>query len=491
MKHTVAALLFAGILVAVLYLIPIPERGLVGPDEPRYASIARQMAESGDWITPVLWNEPWFEKPALLFWIGAIAYNADIENYTRLPVALLSLGFLVFFYWVVFCEFGTQTAVLATCILSTSAGWVAYSDAGVFDAPLVVFTSSALFCLLPYVRNPDVKLTGARPYCFGVLLGLAVLSKGLVAPIVVFFALLPVLGEQSRRIFSLFHYKTLLPFLFVCTPWYIACYLHNGTPFINEFILRHHVYRFFSSSLQHEQPLLFYIPVLLVFLLPWVPLLVNLQPRAILRDSRERLFGSWIVGTIVFFSLSVNKLPAYILPVLPPLAILLAVHYNRHPRRIVVFASALMLLLVPLAGMLLPEAMASGFSRAWADLDFRSITVGNGWGLTLVAACALAILRLHGPWPLVVVSMAAAILITQLKLNTYPVLSRTAGVREFYLENQEQANEGCIEDTRRHTLYGLRHYSRDRIPECTRLLQPLRIRGNPPQIYLVPLDSER
>ena len=92
-------------LAAILYLLPIPQRGLVGPDEPRYASISRQMAESGDWITPTLWGEPWFEKPALLFWMGGLGYLAGIEPHTRVPVALLSLGFLLFLYRTVRDEF--------------------------------------------------------------------------------------------------------------------------------------------------------------------------------------------------------------------------------------------------------------------------------------------------------------------------------------------------------------------------------------------------
>src|SRR4029453_8512806 len=76
--------------------------GMLGPDEPRYASIAREMATSGDWITPRLWGEPWFEKPALLFWIAGTGFRLGLgpELSPRLPVALIAVAFLGFFWWI-------------------------------------------------------------------------------------------------------------------------------------------------------------------------------------------------------------------------------------------------------------------------------------------------------------------------------------------------------------------------------------------------------
>src|SRR5271169_5098846 len=74
--------------------------GLLGPDEPRYASIGREMARSGDWLTPRLWGQPWFEKPPLVYWMTAAAFRAGLSEdlAPRLGVALLALGFLLF-YW--------------------------------------------------------------------------------------------------------------------------------------------------------------------------------------------------------------------------------------------------------------------------------------------------------------------------------------------------------------------------------------------------------
>jgi 4-amino-4-deoxy-L-arabinose transferase-like glycosyltransferase len=85
--------------VYFLFLFNLTGVGLLGPDEPRYAAIGREMARSGDWITPRLWGEPWFEKPALLYWMTAAAFRAGLGDdlAPRLPVALLSVGFLIFY----------------------------------------------------------------------------------------------------------------------------------------------------------------------------------------------------------------------------------------------------------------------------------------------------------------------------------------------------------------------------------------------------------
>ena len=476
-KHS-TLLAVAALLAIALYLVPMSDRGLVGPDEPRYASIARHMAESGNWITPVLWNEPWFEKPALLFWLGAAGHAVGLDAYVRLPVALLSLGFLAFFFVTVRKEFGARAAVSATCVLGTSAGWLAYSDAGVFDAPLTVLTSGALLCLLPWVEDPE---RGNRRWLvpFGALLGLGVLSKGLVAPVVALLALTPVVLQQPRRAADLLSLRSLVPFAAVCFPWYAACYALNGTAFVEEFIVRHHLERFVSSSLEHVQPWWFFGPVLLVFLLPWTPLLLGLRRDTLWSEPRLRFLTAWALGTLVFFSLSVNKLPAYVLPAIPPLAILIGIRWRQAPTRRLLLVAGGTLLLVPLAGTLLGPALADGILRAWAGLRPGNAAQGLVVGLALAGLGALAALKAARPWAVPAVAVIVATTLTVLKLQTYPEASRLAGTREFYLENRPLLEQACLGEVRRHVSYGLRHYGRDAIPDCETQPRAFRIEGDP------------
>src|SRR5579883_2732778 len=146
----------------LLYVFRLGGFGMIGPDEPRYAAIGREMARSGDWITPRLWGQPWFEKPALLYWMTGAAFRAGLgpDVAPRLPVALLSIAFLCFFWWVVNREFGCGTASLASIVLGTTAAWIGFSQVGVTDLPLTAAFSTAMLLALPWIAKRD---TGRLP----------------------------------------------------------------------------------------------------------------------------------------------------------------------------------------------------------------------------------------------------------------------------------------------------------------------------------------
>ncbi len=158
------ALLAALGLACAIYLTGLNRMGLVGPDEPRYADIGRAMAQSGDWITPRLLGRPWFEKPALLYWMTAVGFRLGLspELAPRLPVALLSLAFLAFFWWRLRLEWDARVASYATAMLATSAGWLTYSHIAVTDLPLAVFFSAAVFLALPWYTRARRILANNR-----------------------------------------------------------------------------------------------------------------------------------------------------------------------------------------------------------------------------------------------------------------------------------------------------------------------------------------
>ena len=485
-----ASLAAVASLAAALYLLPIDQRGLVGPDEPRYGAIAREMAESGDWITPRLEGEAWFEKPSMLFWLGGLGYLAGLESFTRVPVALLSLGFLLFLYWRVREEFDAPTAASAACILATSAGWVASSDAGVFDLPLASFAGAALLCLLPWVTDPDSD--GARQWMpwFGALLGLGVLSKGLVGPIIATFAVIPALVGRPRRVLDLFTPRALAPFLAVSLPWYAACYWQNGSLFVEEFLVRHHWDRFFNESLQHQQPIWFFVPVLLAFALPWTPLLCGLRRESLWSEPRLRFLTAWAILPVVFFSLSVNKLPLYILPVLPALSILIAVGWRRQPRWAYLAVAGCSLILLPLAGALLPKALADGITRAWAEFSLGALATSVIAGAAAVGLACLAAIKSPKEHAIPAVAAVAALSLALLKFQAYPAISQAAGVREFVAANQKQLVEACIGDVRRHVAYGVSYYAPGlSLPSCEEQPRSYRIEGDPPQLIPTPSES--
>jgi len=459
-------------------------RGVIGPDEPRYASIAREMWVSGDWVTPRLAGEPWFEKPALLYWMGAaaMALGAADDQATRYPVAALSLAFLVFFHWRLRRSFDAETADIAAAVLLTSAGWVAFSQAGVFDLPLTAAVSAALLLLLEWVDDP--RDTSRLPW-FGALLGVSVLAKGLAGPAVATMAALGVCTVRGVRPVAraLIHWRTLLPFAAVCGPWYLLCYLRNGDAFVEEFLWRHHVLRLISPELQHVQPFWFYLPVILVALLPWSPVLFALGWRRLWADPQTRFLLAWAGGTLLFFSAATNKLPGYILPALPPAAALIALRLRLAPApRRALAAAALLLGLLPLAAALLPEALASGLPRAWPPRNLS-------WSLAVMPVAAL-VLAVWAAWTgrrreaVAVVALAAALGLFSLKRAVYPQLDAAAGARGLFAPQQAPIEQLCLGDVRRHVVYGVGFYGHHRIPLCEDEKRAFRIEGNPPVIFV-------
>ncbi|HEY2015637.1 MAG TPA: glycosyltransferase family 39 protein [Bryobacteraceae bacterium] len=467
-------------LAYLLYFFHLDAVGVLGPDEPRYASIAREMARSGDWITPRLWGTPWFEKPALLYWMTGTAFRLGLgpDLAPRLPVALLTLAFLVFYWWILDREFGYRAAWLATLILGTSAGMFLFSQAGTPDLPVTVTFSASMLLSLPWVGKRNTSYLPAA----AVLLGLAVLAKSL-PPI----ALAAPLALRWRWWRDLVRLRVVVPFLVVALPWHVLCYLRNGRPFIDTLFVEHQFGRFTSGALLHVQPWWFYLPVLLGLLLPWSPLLLLLTRREPYRDPRRLFLLAWFLFGLLLFSLSVNKLAGYVLPLLPAAAALMAVVLDETVEarpglaRAALIVCALLLAVFPIATPMLPEAVANGLSRAprpalhWTWL--LPVTVALGvWVLDRRSRRLAAV---------VLVSAAAATGLVYLKSTAAPEVNRVASARWLWLEISGRAADICVDNINRNWRYGLNYYSVTPLPDCSDQSEPLRVvqsPGAPPRL---------
>ncbi len=458
MSQAIGKLALASLLLYCLYFFGLTSVGLVGPDEPRYASIAREMARSGDWLTPSLWGEPWFEKPPLLYWIAAAGFRLGLgeDLAPRFGVALLSSAFLVFFYMFLKRRFDADTARYSALILATSAGWLGYSHACATDLPMSVFLASAMLFALPWIEHGETK---CLPWT-GACLGFAVLAKGLV-PLVL---AAPLLFLGVRRLRDGF--RALPVFLVIAAPWYLYAAWKHGRLFLDEFFLRHHLERFATDSLQHVQPFWFFVPVLIGGLFPWSPLAPLLFSASVRRNPRLRLFFWWLIWGFLFFSASTNKLPGYLLPLLPAAAVLLGsgLKESRAARRWLA-ASAALLALTPVIAAVLPQALAVGLSRA-------SVPASTWWfGLPWLAVAALiAWTTPRRAFRLTALGAVSAII--YLKYAALPAVDRQASARLLWRALEPKRDSICIAGVHRAYRYGLNYYSVVPLPDCASAPRP-------------------
>jgi 4-amino-4-deoxy-L-arabinose transferase-like glycosyltransferase len=419
-------------------------------------------------------GRPWFEKPALLYWMEALAFRAGLgsELAPRLPIALMALAFLGFYWWILNREFGRLPAGFATAILGTSAAWIVSSQIGTTDLPLAATYSAAMLMALPWVRRRDPKLL---PWA-AALLGLAVLAKGPVAAVLACPILLawqrPFWSTAGRHARVLLRPRVVLPFLAVTLPWYALCTWANGDAFLKDFFWKHNVERYVSVTAvgQHPQPFWYFAPVLLGLLLPWTPILPLTLRRAFYSDSRRLFLLVWIALWLIFFSASANKLPSYILPLIPAAAALLGIALAEvRDAAPWLAACAVLLIAFPIAAPMVPMAVTSGLSRAPAPPFHWT------WLLPLGVAAFAWVLdrrgrRLAALLAIVTGATAGAVL---LKDSVAGDLDRLASARPLWLALGPRQTAVCVDWVPRGMQYSLDYYFVPRLPDCAQHSQPL------------------
>ena len=356
-KHF-AAIFGAAIVIAICLFSHLGAFGFVGPDEPRYAWIARAMAQTGDWVTPRLYGSPWFEKPILYYWTAALGFELHLpaEWAARLPSAFAALSATLAIGWLGWKHYGagrasdpgvglsTSPAFVAPIIFATSVAAIGFARAATPDMLFSASIALAMASAASYLRHAGAlraaehsvgnveKLPLGTLALFGAFLGLGVLAKGPAAVILAGGAIgiWAITTSHLRLALRLAHPIAIATFCVVALPWYVLCARRNPD-FLHVFIFQHNFERYLTPIFQHKQPFWFFGPITLLAILPWTPLLLATLSagRRIVRENTWRtspgfFFACWALFPILFFSLSQSKLPSYILPAIAPLAILLA-----------------------------------------------------------------------------------------------------------------------------------------------------------------------
>jgi 4-amino-4-deoxy-L-arabinose transferase-like glycosyltransferase len=344
------------------YFFGLGHLPLVGPDEPRYAQVAREMFLRGDLVTPTLGGHTWFEKPALLYWmiIASFKLFGVTEWSARLPSAISGVltvaAVFVVGRKVEVVEDGEHKlqgyAFWSAVAAATTMGIVVFSKAVSFDILLTMTTTWALafYILYNLQEHSDVseKPSGWLLAGFYFFIGLSLLAKGLIG-IVIPIGVIGLYHMFQRRLpgrkilISIFWGLPLA--LIVAGIWYGPVIWRHGWLFIDQFFIQHHFARYISNKYHHKQPVYFYVLMVPLLALPWTAFLIDglLQfksrlwhGRAAVGDgtaqnsSRLMTFAlAWLVFPLVFFSFSGSKLPGYILPVLPAAALIVGRQLRR------------------------------------------------------------------------------------------------------------------------------------------------------------------
>lgn len=484
LRRTLRALLILAVMV-ICFFTGLASLGLAGPDEPRYAFIARAMAGTGDWITPKLYGQPWFEKPALYYWAAAIGfqYLRSPEWAARLPSAIAALIAAFAAGLLALWRYGARTARATVLIFATSAGVIAFARAA---APDMLFTAALALAL--FAAANIVEKRGGFPvdplrvppsdkvdlFLLGVWIGLATLAKGpagiiLAGGSVLFWALAT---KNLKIALRMLHPLAIFAFAIIALPWYVLCARANAN-FFHVFIVEHNFDRYLTPMFQHPQPFWFFGPIILLGLMPWTAFLFGaaFDGLRIFRNREWRtssgfFIACWAIFPVLFFSFSKSKLPEYVLPVFPALAVLMghsfvcAMDHARRKAQWMGVGTGVMWVALGVAGAIalhrLP--MYTPLNREQiAQLAMISLFSGIGIG---VAVEFLSLWRRL--WPAVALTAAAcAVLILIAEASVLPKLDALLSTRQMaqqFRANADGASIYSLGGVNRSCEYGLQFY---------------------------------
>jgi 4-amino-4-deoxy-L-arabinose transferase-like glycosyltransferase len=498
----------------VCYFSHLGAIGFVGPDEPRYAWIARDMAETGAWVTPRLYGKPWFEKPPLYYWGAAICFKlfGVSEAAARLPSAISALLATLAMAWLACRIYDAGTARWLLLLLPTTVGMIGFSHAAATDMPFSAMLTIAMVCAAVLLRLP-LECGGLPPLSpnkacatestgtlatapasssfisftsftsstsfpsllFGFFLGLAVLAKGPAAIIlcggaIFFWALFT---KRWRDALRLFHPAAIAAFCVTALPWYILCARRN-TDFFRIFIIEHNFKRYLTPEFQHIQPFWFYGPIIFLSIFPWSFLAVLglvdlLRLNLPAKEPTSWFLLSWSAFTVFFFTISQSKLPGYILPALPPLVFLATDLWARRAGRdsvlagISLFTGALALIgaavLVIRVRRLPAESL---FAEAWVWRWIAGIACAG------LLVCFLALSRRKA-----LSTLATCILVLSgVELSNRYLLPRldqvfsARAVTPLLVLWHDDDIRACVYELQPSWAYGLNFYAHRELPEC-------------------------
>lgn len=324
------------IIYGLLWFGTLNYRHLIPSDEGRYAEIAREMLVTGDWITPRYNGYKYFEKPPLQAWATAAAFQAfGIGDWqARLWTALTGFLTILLVGFTGARIFNARAGWLAAVVLASSPMWIISGHFNSLDMGLSSFLVAALCSLLLAQTSHNKNNCRNWMWACWIFMALATLSKGVIGaaiPAIVFIAYSISTWDWKiwtrLRLFS----GTIL-FLAITAPWF-ALVAQRNPEFLQFFFIHEHLQRFTQDDHSRTGPIYYFVPLLLIGLLPWILQVPGAFAQAWSERRREFSAGwllvCWFAVIFAFFSVSHSKLPGYIIPVFPALALIIGNRLDR------------------------------------------------------------------------------------------------------------------------------------------------------------------
>ncbi len=453
MKKTVVGLI---LLYLFLYLLPLGGRSLVTPDEMRYGEIAREMNVSGDYIVPRLNGLRYFEKPVLGHVLNAGSMRVFGE--THFGVRFASAASVGLAAWALFLlvlhKRDERTAALATLIYLTSVMVQGIGTFSTLDSMVSGFITLCLCAFYAAATEPSAGRRAGYLVGVGIFAGCAFLVKGFLAFAVPVLVIVPFLlwQKQWKRLFTL-PWIPILGILATALPWCIMIALREAD-FWNYFFWEEHIHRFTAKGeAQHSEPIWFFIPVLIIGAMPWA----LLSPMALFRPIKERLGEPlvryaliWLLAPFLFFSLSSGKLPTYILPCFPALAILLSIGllelFDRQRDKPVRVGMWIFFSLTAIAfiGLVLTGLLPIEEAKIYREGELGKFFIVIATLGTSAVLYWVAIKRVSREWRLPMFGIATAVLMVGMQFGVPSRGSVSSGIEAFLLSNEIHLPENAI-----------------------------------------------
>jgi 4-amino-4-deoxy-L-arabinose transferase-like glycosyltransferase len=411
------------VLTCVFYLSFLGSRGLSEPDEGRFAAVALEMRNSGDWLMPRLNGVEHLQKPPMVYWCTSsfIRFFGRHEWAVRMTSALAAIGTVALTMWMAGVLFGNTAGWMSGVILASSGLFFVLGRVITTDMLLTFWITSAISALVAYVE------CGFRParILFFIAMGLGFLTKGPLALVIP--SLAAVSWKYSRKKSGgqtpqLGWWNGLPLAMLIGLSWFVFLIIRHPT-LLNYFYEYEFIDRIATDVHKRHGPIWYYGPILAAGLLPWSIFIPAVIRKSWLTfrsgDGRSGLFFGWLIAPVLILSMVNSKLPTYMLPMFPPAAMVIAAwSASRIASRHRAAGVAVISLVMGFGLLMLPVIISRLEELNGSPMVFSLIFwVGVLISMTMFAVTFTLVLR-GASWPRLMVCMSGAVVFSLLVLST-------------------------------------------------------------------------